>query len=178
VYVDSDQNDRVSSGDYMTFRHPYFPPLSPFIDVTHGHKIVEKAPNGIPRDTRMLIVACDATLPGANIEQGDVIRVIIEKGGTVYYQEDGQFLIGDYWTTTIDIPMTWEPATYAATRFIVRPGEVDEWQMDYPFKVMPDNPPSKAEKAYWERLNNPMVDDTNIILVHKPTNEIVLEFTL
>ncbi len=178
VYVDSDQDDRVSSGDYMTFRHPYFPPLAPFIDVTHGHKIVEQAPNGIPRDTRMLIVACDSTLPGANINPGDVIRVIIEKGGVVYYQEDGQFALGDYWTTTIDIPMSWEPATYAGTRFIVRPGEVDEWQMGYPFKVLPANPPSKAELAYWERLNNPMVDGTDIILVHKPSNEIVLEFTL
>ena len=45
-------------------------------------------------------------------------------------------------------------------------------------KILPENPPSKAEIAYWEWLNNPMVDGTDIVLVHKPTNHVVLEFTI
>jgi len=178
VYVDSDQNGLVSSGDYLTFRHPFFPPLSPMIDVTHGYKIVEMAPRGIPRDTEMLVVISDYTVPGAAIQPGDVVRVTIGKGGTTYYEEDGYASIGSTWTTTIHISLAWEPATYGDTKFTVRPGEVDEYMMDYPFKVMPANPPSKAEQAYWEMLNNPIVDGTDIVLVHKPTNTIVLVFTV
>lgn len=178
VYVDSDQDGRVSSGDYLTFRHPFFPPLSPMIDVTHGYKIVEMAPRGIPRDTKMLIVASSDTVPGGEIEPGDLVRVTIAKGGTVYLEEEGRASSGGIWTTTVDIPMTWEPATFGQTKFTVRPGEVDEYTMDYPFKVMPSNPPSKAEQAYWEKLNNPVVDGTDIVLVHKPSNSIVLEFTV
>ena len=178
VYIDADKNDMVSSGDYFTYRHPFFPPLAPMIDVTHGYMIVEMAPNGIPRDTRMLIVACENTLPGANIQPGDVVRITIEKGGVVYHQEEGYASIGSYWTTTFDIPMAWSPATYGQTEFTVRPGEVDEYVLPYPFKVLPENPPTKAEEAYWERLNNPMVDGTDIVLVHIPSNEVVLEFTI
>jgi hypothetical protein len=148
------------------------------IDTTHGYKIVETAPNGIPRESKMLIVASDVTLPGANIEPGDVIRIVIGKGGTVYHQEDGYAAMGDYWTTTIDIPITWQPATYAETEFIVRPGETDEFRYPHPIKVLPENPPSKAEIAYWEWLNNPMVDGTQILLVHKPTNHVVLDFSV
>ncbi len=178
VYVDSDKDGRVTSGDYMTYRHPFFPPLAPMIDVTHGYMIVEQAPNGIPRDTQMLIVACDATVPGGNIMPGDIVRITIGKGSTVYYQEEGFASIGGVWTTTFDIPMAWEPATYGLTEFTVRPGEADEYTYSYPFKVLPENPPSKAEEAYWARLNNPIEDGTDIVLVHIPTNEVVLEFTI
>ena len=178
VYVDSDKNGRLSAGDYMTFRHPFFPPMAPMIDVTHGYMIVEQAPCGIPRDTQMLIVACDDTVPGANIQPGDAVRITIGKGGTVYHQEEGYASIGGVWTTTFDIPLTWQPATYGGTVFTVRPGEADQFTYPYPFKVLPENPPSKAEEAYWERLNNPMVDGTDIVLVHKPTNEVVLELTI
>jgi hypothetical protein len=178
VYVDSDGDGKVTSGDYMTFRHPFFPPLAPMIDVTHGYKIVETAPSGIPRDTKMLVVASSDTLPGIEVRPGDVVRVTIAKGADVYYQTEGYASIGGVMTTTIDIPMTWSPATYGATEFTVRPGEPDEITFAYPFKVLPENPPSKAELAYWERLNNPVVDGTDIVLVHKPSNTVVLEFTV
>jgi hypothetical protein len=178
VYVDSDYDDKVSSGDYLTFRHPYFPPLAPFIDVTHGYMIVETAPRGIPRDTKMLIVASTDTLIGGEVRPGDVVRVTIAKGADVYYQTEGYASIGGVWTTTVDIPISWSPATYGTTKFTVRPGEADEWSMPYPFKVLPENPPSKAEQAYWDRLNNPVVDGTDIVLVHKPSNTVVLEFTV
>jgi hypothetical protein len=178
VFVDSDQDGRVSTGDYLTFRHPYFPPLSPMIDITHGYKIVETAPKGIPRDTDMLVVISPDTIPGANIQPGDICRVTIAKGTTIYYEEDGYASIGNTWTTKINIPMSWVPSTFGTTKFTVRPGEVDEYVLNYPFKVMPENPPSKAEQAYWERINNPVVDGTDIVLVHKPTNTVVLEFTV
>ncbi|UCC93507.1 MAG: type IV pilin, partial [Thermoplasmata archaeon] len=178
VYVDADSNGKVSTGDYMTFRHPFFPPLAPFIDVTHGYKIVETAPRGIPRDTRMLIVASTDTLVGGEVRPGDVVRITIGKGSDIYYQTEGHASIGGVYTTVVDIPMNWSPATFGATEFTVRPGEADEWSMPYPFKVLPENPPSKAELAYWERLNNPVVDGTDIVLVHKPSNKIVLEFTV
>jgi hypothetical protein len=178
VYVDSDNDEKVSTGDYLTFRHPYFPPLAPFIDVTHGYMIVETAPRGIPRDTRMLVVASTDTLVGGEVRPGDIVRVTIAKGADVYYQTEGYASIGGVYTTTIDIPINWSPATFGSTKFTVRPGEVDEFTMAYPFKVLPENPPSKAEQAYWERLNNPVVDGTDIVLVHKPTNTVVLEFTV
>jgi hypothetical protein len=178
VYVDADANGLVSSGDYLTFRHPYFPPLAPFIDVTHGYKIVETAPSGIPRDTKMLIVASTDTLSGGEVRPGDLVRITIAKGADVYYETEGYASIGGIMTTTLDIPMAWSPATYGQTKFTVRPGEVDEFIMPYPFKVLPENPPSKAELAYWERLNNPIVDGTDIVLVHIPTNTVVLEFTI
>jgi hypothetical protein len=74
--------------------------------------------------------------------------------------------------------MTWNPATYMETRITVRQGQVDEWYLDYPFKVMPENPVSKADRAYWDRLNSPISDGTSLVLVHKPSNEVVLELTV
>jgi hypothetical protein len=176
VFVDSDGDDRVSSGDFITYRHPFFPPISPFIDTTHGYKVVEMAPNGIHRDSVMLVVASPDTLVGSDIKPGDTVRVIIGKGGTVFHQEDGTASLGGIWTTTVDIPMTWVPATYGDTRIIVRPGEGDEWTLFHPFKVLPENPVSKAEQAYYDRINNPLVEGSIITLVHVPSNTIVAEF--
>lgn len=178
VYVDVDHNGRVSSGDYITYRYPYFPPLSPFIDATHGYKVVKQAPSGIPRDSMMLVVASPGTLAGSDLVAGDTVRVEISKGGVVFHTEEGQAAVGGIYTTTIDIPMSWVPATYAETRITVRPDEGDEWSMLYPFKVLPENPPSKAEQAYWKVINNPVVDGSRIVLVHKPTNTVVLELTV
>lgn len=178
VYVDVDGNDRVSSGDYMTYRHPFFPPLAPFIDVTHGYKVVGQSPGGIHRDSDMYVIASPYTLPGSGISTGDSVRVEIAKGDVVYYVAEGVAGIGGVWNTNINIPITWTPATYGGTKIVVRPGEVDEYTLLYPFKVMPENPVSKAEQAYWERLNNPIVDGTDLVLVHKPTNTVVMEITV
>lgn len=178
VYVDVDGNDRVSSGDYMTYRHPFFPPLSPFIDITHGYKVVGTSPGGIHRDSQMYIIASPHTLPGSNVAPGDAVRVIIDKGGVEYLSTEGIAGIGGIWNTIVDIPISWVPATYGGTRIVVRPGEADEFIYPYPFKIMPENPPSKAEQAYWERLNNPIVDGTDLVLVHKPTNTVVVEITV
>jgi len=176
IYVDADGNDRVSSGDFITYRHPFFPPISPFIDTTHGYKVVEMAPNGIHRDSVMLVVASPDVLPGSDIQPGDVVQVTIEKGGVVFHQVEGTAGIGGIWTTTIEIPMTWVPATYGGTKIVVRPGEVDEWTFFHPFKVLPENPVSKAEQAYYERLNNPLVGGSRISMVHIPSNSVVIEF--
>ncbi len=178
VFVDADDNDRVSSGDFITYRHPFFPPISPFVDTTHGYKVVEMAPKGIHRDSVMLIVASPDTLPGSDIAPGDVVEVSIGKGGVVFHQEVGTALIGGIWTTTFSIPMGWVPAIYGDTRITVRPGEIDEWSLLYPFKVMPENPVSKAEQAYFDRINNPLVDGSWIALVHIPSNTVVIEFVV
>jgi hypothetical protein len=176
VFVDADENDRVSSGDFITFRHPFFPPIAPFVDTTHGYKVVEMAPKGIHRDSVMLIVASPDTLLGSNIVTGDTVQVKIAKGGVTFHQVEGTAGIGGVWTTTFNIPMEWVPATYAETRITVRPGEIDEWSLLHPFKVMPENPVSKAEEAYFEKLNNPMVDGSRIALIHIPSNTVVIEF--
>ncbi|MCK4970607.1 MAG: type IV pilin, partial [Thermoplasmata archaeon] len=176
VFVDADGDGRVSSGDFITYRHPFFPPIAPFIDTTHGYKVVEMAPNGIHRDSTMLVVASPDVLPGSDLLPGDTVRVTIGKGGVIFYQVEGIAGIGGIWTTTIDIPMDWTPANYGDTRITVRPGEFDEWSLDYPFKVLPENPVSKAEQAYYERLNNPLVDGSRIALVHVPSNTVVIEF--
>ncbi len=176
VFVDADGDGRVSSGDFITYRHPFFPPISPFIDTTHGYKVVEMAPNGIHRDSVMLVVASPDVLPGSDILPGDTVRVTIAKGGVVFHQVEGIAGIGGIWTTTIDIPMDWTPANYGDTTITVRPGEFDEWSLLYPFKVLPENPVSKAEQAYYDRLNNPLVDGSRIALVHIPSNTVVIEF--
>ena len=178
VYVDVDRDGQVSSGDYLTFRHPFFPPLAPFIDATHGYKMVLTAPSGIPRDSKMLVVVSSDTIMGGEVRPGDAVMVTIAKGADIYYQTQGNAVIGGIYTTTIDIPMSWSPATYGATEITVRPGEVDEWTVPYPFKIMPENPVSKADKAYYDLLNNPVVDGTHLLLVHKPSNTIVIEYTL
>lgn len=175
-YVDVDKDGYMSSGDFLTLRHPFFAPLAPFIDATHGYKMVMTAPSGIPRESKMLVVVSSKTLPGAVINPGDDVRVTIAKAGTTFYQTQGTAVVGGIYTTTIDIPAAWTPATYGQTEITVRPGEVDEVTIPYPIKVMPDNPVSPAEKAYWETVNNPVVDGTNLMLVHKPSNTIVLEF--
>lgn len=176
VFVDADNNGRVSSGDFITFRHPFFPPISPFVDITHGYKVVEMAPNGIHRDSVMLVVASPDTLPGSDLKIGDSVEVSIGKGGVVFHQDVGTAMTGGVRTTTFKIPMDWVPATYGDTKITVRPGEVDEWTFFYPFKVMPENPVSKAEQAYFERLNNPLADNSVIALVHIPSNTVVIEF--
>ncbi len=178
VYVDADGDGRVSSGDFITFRHPFFPPISPFVDTTHGYKVVETAPNGVHRDSRMLVVASPDTLMGSDIMPGDTVKVTIGKGGVVLHEVEGTAGLGGIWTTVIDIPMDWLPATYGDTRITVRPGEADEWTLFYPFKVLPENPVSKAEQAYYDRLNNPLVDGSKVVLVHIPSNTVVLEFTV
>lgn len=178
VFVDADGNGLVSSGDFITFRHPFFPPISPFIDTTHGYKVVEMAPNGIHRDSKMLVVASPDVLIGSDLKPGDTVQVTIGKGGVVFHQVEGTAGIGGIWTTTIDIPMDWTPANYGDTRITVRPGEFDVWTLPYPFKVLPENPVSKAEQAYYDRLNNPLVDDSVIALVHIPSNTVVIEFAV
>lgn len=176
VFVDADGDGRVSSGDFITYRHPFFPPIAPFIDTTHGYKVVETAPNGIHRDSKMLVVASPDVLPGSDILPGDTVQVTIAKGGVVFHQVEGIAGIGGIWTTTIDIPMDWVPAIYGDTTITVRPGEFDEWSLLYPIKIMPENPVSKAEQAYYDRLNNPLVDGSRIALVHIPSNTVVIEF--
>lgn len=178
VYVDADGDGRVSSGDFITFRHPFFPPISPFIDTTHGYKVVEMAPNGVHRDSRMLVVASPDTLLGSDLLPGDTVKVTIGKGGVVFHEVEGIAGLGGIWTTIIDIPMDWLPANYGDTRITVRPGEPDEWTLFYPFKVLPENPVSKAEQAYYDRLNNPLVDGSRVSLVHIPSNTVVLEFSV
>ncbi len=178
VYVDADGDGQVSSGDFITFYQPFFPPLSPFIDVTHGYKIVRTAPFGIPRDSTLLVVAMTETMSGGEVRVGDLVRVTIAKGSDVYLQTEGHAAIGGIYTTTIEIPMAWSPATYGATEIVVRPGEADEWTMPYPFKVLPENPVSKAEQAYYDVLNNPLSSGRELVLVHKPSNTVVADISL
>ena len=65
---------------------------------------------------------------------------------------------------------------YGDTRITIRPGEPDEWSMDHPFKVLPENPVSKAEQAYYDRQNKPRVDCSLSSLGHVPSNTVVIEF--
>jgi hypothetical protein len=178
VYVDMDGDGRVGPGDYFTFRDRFYPVLSPFIDMTRGYKMVGMAPSGVHRDSDMMVYASPSTLPGSDIEPGDTVRVTIGKGATVYYTAEGVASGNGVWTSTVHIPIDWVPATYGATSFTVRPGEVDEWSTEYPIKVMPENPVSKADRAYWEYLNSPIVDGTTIVLVHRPSNEMVMELVV
>jgi len=175
VYVDTDGDGRVSVGDYLTFRDLFFPVLAPFIDVTHGYTMVSTAPNGVHRDSDMMVYASRSTLPGSDIMPGDTVRVSIAKGATVYYTAEGVVSGNGIWTTTVRVPMSWAPATYGATTFTVRPGEADEWSVAYPFKVEPENPVSKADRAYWDMLNSPIVDGTTLVMVHRPSNTVVME---
>jgi len=175
VYVDVDGDGRVSPGDFLTFRDLFYPVLAPFIDVTHGYAMVGTAPNGVHRDSDMMVYASESTLPGSGIMPGDTVRVSIAKGATVYHAAEGVVSGNGIWTTTVRVPMSWAPATYGATTFTVRPGEADEWSIGYPIKVEPENPVSKADRAYWDRLNSPIADGTTLVMVHRPSNAIVME---
>lgn len=175
VYVDLDGNGEVGPGDFLTFKNLFFPVTSPFIDTTHGYKRVGMAPSGVHRDSDMLVYVCPETLPGSNLMPGDVVRLTIGKGGTVYHTAEGEVTSNGIWSVMVKIPVTWSPAIYGETRITVRPGEVDEWFLDYPFKVLPENPVSKADRAYWDELNNPMSGGTSLVVVHRPSDEVVLE---
>jgi len=178
VYVDTDGDGRVSPGDYLTFRERFFPVLAPFIDVTRGYRAVGMAPSGVHRDSDMMVYASPSTLPGSAIAPGDTVRVTIGKGATVYHTAEGVASGAGVWSTTVHIPMAWSPATYGETSFTVRAGEADEWSFAYPFKVMPENPVSKADRAYWDWLNSPIVDGTALVMVHRPSNAVVMELVV
>jgi hypothetical protein len=178
IYVDADADGRVNSGDFLTVSQPYFVPLSPLLDASHGYKSVGKAPDGIPRGSLLYIYTSPLTLGPGVVNPGDTVRVTLAKGGDVLYSTEGEADANGVFTASTLVPDEWVPATLMKGVFTIRPGQVDELVVEHSFKIMPDRPPTKAEREGYMLINYPIGRGDFLELIHTPSNANVLQVRL
>ena len=177
VYLDADDDGRVSVGDTMIAYETYFFPSSPLLDASRGYQKVGTNPDGIPRDSTMQIVASPFTLGSSDIYPGDGIRVDIKHGMTLLATTSGNTTGGAVFMDTVWIDPLWATGNNDAV-FTIRPGEGDEWSFTYSFRIDPVDPLTPGEIAAYEAGTHPFAVGDLVTLIHKPSNAVVLEFRL
>jgi hypothetical protein len=177
IFVDSDDDGKISVGDALVAYSPYYYPVGPLMDETRGYKIVGTGPDAIPRDSDLLVVASPQTLGNDDIQGGDTVRVDIKDGAVLMDTTEGPASLGGVLTETIHVPLGWATGNYDAI-FTVRPGEGDEWSVTFSFRVTGADPVTPAEEAAYYESTHPVGFGDVVTLVHKPSNSIALEYSL
>ncbi len=176
-YIDVDNDDRVSSGDQLFVRAVYMPGHSLFMDGDRAFKMVGTGAHGIPKDSTLIVNANSITLASSDIRPGDQVDLEIQHGSTVEATRSGHASAAGVYTTDVYIDPAWHSGNHKVF-FIVRAGELDEWNDMYMFKANDPEPITPAEQDQYDVLMRPLENGDTIALVHKPSNSIVLEFAL
>jgi hypothetical protein len=178
VYVDADGNGKVTTGDFLKLFQPFFPLVGPLVDATHGFRVVGTAPMGIPKDSTMVIYISTETLTGGEVRPGDYVTVVLKKAGVEIYSIDGYADARGMFAASTEISDDFIPASYSDHTITIRPGEADEWSVNFPFKVLPSDPPTAAMRDYYYIVTHPLDSGGSLTLVHKPSNSVVLQQSL
>ena len=177
IFVDSNDDGKVSVGDSIVAYGPYYYPVGPLMDADRGYKLVGTGSDYIPRDSNLFVVASRVTLGNDDIVGGDTVRVDIKDGATVMATTEGAASLGGVYEDVVNIPIGWPKKNYDA-EFTIRPGEVDEWSVTFSFKVKEVEPISPAEASAYHNSTHPVGFGTLITIIHKPTNSVALEYNL
>jgi FlaG/FlaF family flagellin (archaellin) len=177
VYVDADGDGKTSVGDSIVVFELFYPPARPLLDADRGYRIVGPSPDAIPRDSTMLVVGSRVTLGSNDIDPGDGMQVRIKCGATTYALVTGNASAGGVFERTVDVGAGWPKGAYDAI-FTIRPGQVDEWSYTYSFRVISSDPITSTEAEAYYDSSHPFVVGDVVRVVHKPSNSVILEFTL
>jgi hypothetical protein len=177
VFVDADGDDRLTVGDSIVAYEFYYFPSGPLMDADRGYAFVGPNPDGIPRNSTLQVVASPLTLGNPDINFGDTVRVEIWRGATpvdfIEGAASGSGTFSGQWEVPIGVPT----GSYDA-RFIIRPGEMDEWTQTRSFRVYFEAPITPAEEAIYYNTTHPFKVGYNVQLVHIPSNSVALDFEL
>jgi hypothetical protein len=177
MFLDIDQDGRISSGDMLVAQAIYVPSQSLFLDASRGFKQVGMAPHGIPLGSDLTVVANPTTLPGANLQPGDEVNIEFKHGGFTEATVSGHASGGGSFITSIHLEPPWHLGNHKAL-FTVRPGEVDEFSAEHHYKVVDPEPISEEEEKQYDDLKRPLRQGDVVSLIHTPSNSVVLTFTL
>ncbi len=177
VLVDADGDDRLSVGDSIVAYAFYYFPSGPLMDADRGYAMVGPNPDGIPRDSDLQLVASRVTLANPDIHFGDTVRIEIWHGGTHLATKEGAASNSGTYVNEWHVPAGAPTGMYNA-KFIIRPGEGDEWIQTYSFQVDPAEVITAGEAEAYYHATHPLANEDIIQLVHVPSNSVVLEFAL
>ncbi len=177
VFVDVDSDGMVSTGDILVAYGPYFAPVSAALDATRGYRDLAITAQDIPKGSWLALVGSAQTLGSADIHPGDAVRVDLMYGASLKEQVQGTVASSGIYVGHMYLDPALSTAIHTA-RFIVRPGEADEWHLDVPIHVHPADPLTAEEEEHYDGVINPLGDTDKIVVVHSPSNSVVLEFSL
>ncbi len=177
VFVDADGDGNLTVGDSIVVYEFYFFPSGPLMDADRGYARVGPSPDGIPRNSTLQILASPLTLGNPDIDPGDTVRVEIKHGASTIAVHQGTASNSGTYTEKWHVPAGLSTGNYDA-KFIVRPGEVDEWIQTYSFRVDNGAVITADEAAQYESTTHPFNVDDVVQLVHIPSNSVSLEFRL
>ena len=177
VLVDADGDGRLSVGDSIVAYAFYYYPSGPLMDADRGYAMVGPNPDGIPKDSDLKLVASRVTLANPDIHFGDTVRVEIWHGAMHLATLEGAASNSGTYVDEWHVPAGATTGNYDA-KFIIRPGEGDEWIQTYSFRVDPAEAISAGEAEAYYDATHPLANMDIIQLVHVPSNSIVLEFAL
>jgi hypothetical protein len=177
VFVDSDGDDRLTVGDSIVAYEFYYYPSGPLLDADRGYAYVGPHPDGIPRGSTMQVVASPITLANPDIHLGDTVRVEIWYGAFFVDSVEGAASASGTFSDQWEVPVGLSTGGYHA-RFIIRPGEIDEWSQTHSFRVYHESSITAAEEADYYNTTHPFTVGYNVQLVHIPSNSVALDFDL
>lgn len=177
VIVDVDGDGRLGVGDSLVVYDDFFYPVGALMDADRGYALVGPFPDGIPRNSTMLLLASPTTLGGPDINPGDEVQVRIYRGAMPVTSWSGYASASGTYMATFHVPGFWTTGAHGA-KFTVRPGEVDEWSRFVGFHVGFQQAITPAEAEAYEAGLHPLGQGDIISLIHQPTNSVVVEFRL
>jgi hypothetical protein len=101
----------------------------------------------------------------------------IKHGSTVEATRTGHASAGGTFVTEVYLDPSWHNGNHKA-EFTIRPGEVDEWTETHLFKTKNPEPITPAEEEVFEQLTHPLQGGDVVSIIHKPSNQVILEFIL
>jgi len=177
VFIDVDGDGAVSSGDLLIVYQTFVPDNYLFLDSTRGNRMVGLAPDGIPLDSELTVVASANNLATSNLQPGDTVHLDVLHGSTLEATRDGYASASGTFITEVYMDPSWHNGNHKA-EFTIRAGEGDEWFDTILFKALDPNPPTEAELEQYASLSHPLVTGDIISLMYEPTNTVIMEFRL
>jgi len=177
VFIDIDSDGKLGAGDTFMAYAPYFAPLASLLDADRGYRLVGNAPHEAPLDTNIVVIASPVTLGSSDIHPGDEVKVVLTQSGVSYDTIGGFVGGGGAFVGSSRLQGAWPTGVWHA-EYTIRPGAGDEWGTSVMFKVLASANVTAEQRSAFEELVNPLDEGDVITLVHGPTSEVVLEFSL
>jgi len=177
VFVDANANGKLDPTDSFVAYSPFFYPGAALMDATRGYKAVGTGVQYLPLASTLQFVGSETTLGSSDIHPNDTAKVEIRQGGTHLWSVVGKVAGNSVWSGSLYVPINWTVGLYEA-KFVVRPGEGDEWQVAYSFDTGAASPLTPAQRAAYDALTGPVVEGDTVTVIYTPYNDVVIEFTL
>ena len=177
VFVDVDGDGLLGVGDSIVVYEDFFFPVGPLMDSDRAFALVGPAPDRIPLESNLTVLASPTTLSNPDIDPGDTIQVEIRQGVTLLATVSGPASASGTFMDDLFVPAAWGINTFSAT-FTVRPGEIDEWSQVHTFHTKAADPITPAERAVFDAAFHPFDVGDVIALIHEPTQTTIVEFRL